>query len=100
MNFDIAFDEVDVKRRPRDHKGAEGLEFPFHSLTKKIYVYKCGSTVQIPIRVVISKHFKTTLTTYLDVEQLHLNQKNTFGILQRYLQNLNFQESFTDYAIS
>jgi len=99
FNFDIAFHEVDVKRNPRDKKGAEGLGFPFNSLTKKIHVYKCGDSLKLPMRIAMSRFFMTTLTTNLDEEQISLNQKSTFGILQGYLQNLDFLKSFADLAL-
>lgn len=100
FNFDIAFHDVDVKRNPRDQKGAESLNFPFHELTDKVQVYRCGSSMQILMRILMSRYFKNTLTTNLDIEQLSLNQKNKFGILQGYLQNLGFRESFEDNVIS
>jgi hypothetical protein len=100
FNFDIAFHDVDVKRNPRDQRGAESLDLPFHNLTDKIAVYRCGSSMQIPMRIFMSKCFRSTLTTNLDVEQINSNQANTFGILQGYLQNLNFRHSFADHAIS
>ena len=100
FNFDIVFHDVDVRRNPRDRKGAASLDFPFHNLTDKVYVYRCGRWMQIPLRIMMSRYFKSKLTTNLDIDQLSLNQKNTFGILQGYLQNLNFRASFADDAIS
>jgi hypothetical protein len=99
FNFDIAFHEVDVKRNPRDQIGAASLEFPFHLLTEKIHVYKCGSSMQFPIRFSMSRFFKMTLSTNLDEKQKAPNQKSTFRILQGYVQNLDFLDSFADIAI-